>query len=193
MDRPTEPTEATFAFDPPELDNFVFNQIRPRIWGDGDQVSGWLIAVQPGTYVLYGAIAQGQGAMAGGCFCMGSVRFDAPAGKITHFGTISDDISQEDALAFAREHGERGFRLGHGVVTPAAADNRPLPPTLASLPVVPAQLRAADKMPNYFGVFIARIAPIPGILAYRRDVVVDGRTGQPVEAAATAPAAAGAP
>jgi hypothetical protein len=35
-------------------------------------------------------------------------------------------------------------------------------------------------MNNYFGATVTRMAPIPGVLAYHRDVVVDERTGQEI-------------
>jgi hypothetical protein len=47
------------------------------------------------------------------------------------------------------------------------------PAQFANLQVVPAQLRAADKMPNYYGLLIGRLAPIEGVLGYRRDQVLD--------------------
>ena len=170
--RPIEPTNENLAFDPPELDNFVGNELRPRLEFADDQQSGWLIAVQPGTYAVYGAIAQGPNGLTGGCFCMGSVRFEAKAGQVTNLGEIRDEGTLEEAIAFAKEHGGNAFRLSQGVIVPPAA-GRPLPPQLSAAQVVPAQLRAADKMPNYFGVFISRIAPIEGVLGYRRDEVLD--------------------
>jgi len=190
--RPVEVTEANFAFNPPELDNFVGNAFKPRLEFADDNESGWLIAVEPGTYTIYGAIAESPNGLAGGCFCMGSVRFEARPGVITNLGEIRDDITQAEAFAFAKANGNNAFRLGHGIVTPPDAQ-KPLPPQLAGLNVVPAELHAADKMPNYFGVFISRLAPIPGVLRYDRDVVIDDRTGRPVAEAAPAVESAATP
>jgi hypothetical protein len=172
--RPVEPTDDNFAFPPPEADNFAGNANRPRIMNDGAW-SAWLIAVEPGTYSLYGAIIIGTNGLMGTCFCMGSIRFDAPAGQITDIGEIQ--LIPEDQRG---DPNVERFRLGHfGTVVPPS-DTLRRPPQFANVRVVPAQLRAADKMPNYFGVSISRLAPIPGILDYRRDIVLDGRTGQPV-------------
>ncbi len=179
-ERPIEPTDANFEFELAESDNFVGNALRPRLMHD-EAWSGWLIAVEPGTYSLYGALDEATGT--GGCFCMGSVRFEARAGQITDMGeiqTLPADQRGDSEIAT--------FRIGHfGTVTPPSPALRS-PPQFANVTVMPAELRAADKMPNYFGVAITRLAPIPGILDYRRDLVIDGRTGRPLSEDAPAQA-----
>ena len=50
-------------------------------------------------------------------------------------------------------------------------------PRLASLRIVPAELRAGGRFPNYYGVQIDRLTAIPGVLEYDRDRVVDVKAG----------------
>lgn len=188
--RPDEVTEATFAYAPPELGNFVtvkggreFTKAKPDY--------SYLLAVEPGTYILYGQISQApNGSVLGACNCMGSAKFAARAGEIVDLGvlrypsteaTVAVLAAKPANRALAMEQGLKGTTL-HALVPPDAST--PLPPKLAGLPVTPAEYRAAGKMPNYFGVLIDRLAPMPGVLAYRRDTVVDVRTGTDVAAGA---------
>ena len=39
-------------------------------------------------------------------------------------------------------------------------------------PVVPAELRASDKLDNQLGIVITRFAPVEGVLGYQRDKVL---------------------
>lgn len=181
-DRDAPVTDESFVFPPPELDNFVTVNRGPQFSPDPDGDT-YLIAVQPGTYILYGqsGAAGGGGfgavaaAMAGAtetCLCMGSVRFEAQAGRIVDIGQIRFPVSDdEDEVSTGR--------LASLQLRPPTAAME-LPDRLRGLPVDRAELRAADKLPNYFGVQIDRHPAIRGILAYRRDIVIDGRTGAPV-------------
>lgn len=163
------PTQESFRFDAAELDNFAGNEYRPRLLHQ-EAWSGWLIAVDPGVYRLYGEVTQTQNGTAGACYCMGSVRFEAKAGEITDMGEIVAAPADQQGVATAE-----GFRLGHFVtVAPWSASMRS-PAQFASLRVTPAELRAAGKMANFFGIAITRLAPIPGVLDYRRDEVIDLR------------------
>jgi hypothetical protein len=171
--RPEEPKLETFPFELPEADNFVSNAHRPRLIHQ-EAWSGWLIAVEPGTYALYGEITDNGGAMVGSCFCMGSVKFEAAAGRITDMGEIK--------AAPADQHGSmdvRTFRTGHYATVAPYQPTMRSPAQFANLQVVPAQLRAADKMPNYYGLLIGRLAPIEGVLGYRRDQVLDLKAAGP--------------
>ena len=176
--------EATFTIPAPERDNFVTVARGPQFSNEADGYT-YLIAVPPGTYVLYGpvgapttagAFAALSGVGPATCLCMGSVRFEARAGQIVDIGEIRFPLSDdEDEVSIARL---ASIELRPS--TPAMA----LPERLRGLPVVRGELRAADKMPNYFGIQIDRHPAVRGVLAYRRDVVIDVRTGQPVAAQA---------
>ena len=58
---------------------------------------------------------------------------------------------------------------------PVAGDR--IDPRLASYTIVPAELHAGRRVPNYLGLEIDRVMPIDGVLAYRRDKVIDVRSG----------------
>lgn len=174
--RPEVPTPETFPWAPPEADNFVSNGIRPRLLHQDDW-SGWLIAVEPGTYSLYGAISETPNGLFGSCFCMGSVRFEARAGEITDMGEVLMVPEDQRGTPTAQN-----FRLGHYITVAPWNGQMRTPQQFSNLRVVPAQLRAADRMPNYFGVMITRLAPIEGVLAYNRDEVIDLRAAATAQA-----------
>jgi len=136
----------------------------------------YLRAVQPGTYALYGPLVIGaNGAAFGVCMCMGSVRFEARAGEIVDMGEI-----RFDGVGSGGEKGRfgpDGHRLPAAAVVPPRADAA-RPARLANMPYAPASLHAADRMPNYFGVLIDRLAPIPGVLGYERGRVIDLAGGE---------------
>ena len=99
---------------------------------------------------------------------MGSVRFEAPAGQIVDLGIIRYSGSEAGVGVAA-------------VITPAVvpyASGMTRPARLDGLPVIPAELRAVDKIPNYLGGLINRHPALPGVLRYERDRVIDDRTGQ---------------
>jgi hypothetical protein len=174
MSRPTPVTDETFYFPPPELQNFLPVSKGPQF----SQLEGggytYLIEVPPGTYTLYGTMTSNAYSASGFCLCMGSLRFDARAGQIADIG----EIRYAADLARQVQHVPTIGRVSSIEIVPyAAAMTRP--DRLANLPIVAAELRAADKMPNYYGVFIDRHPAVPGILRYERDRVIDARTGQP--------------
>lgn len=167
LDKPAKLTQETFAYPPPEADNWLTVKAGPRFVEEEDG-SSYLIAVEPGTYILYGQITDTQNGPIGTCLCMGSVKFVASAGQVVDLGKI--DYPRVEA-AKADLEGKFRSRPSHALTPPDPA--MPRPARLAGLPVVAADLRAAGKMPNYFGIEIDRLPAVPGILAYERDKVVD--------------------
>lgn len=153
MAMPTPVTDEGFAFTPPEADNFVSLNPGRLFTRNGDGDFSYFIAVQPGTYMLYGALVIANGA-SGTCLCMGSVRFEARPGQITDLGLISPDVAV------------RPYEPGMA-----------RPDRLSGHPVAAAEWRAAGKVSNFFGILINRHPQLPGILSYRRDRVIDERTG----------------
>lgn len=134
----------------------------------GREGNSYLRAVEPGSYILYGNIGLGgNGSHVGICMCMGSLRFEAPAGRIVDLG----EIVYPDLGASSRPWGVTLVPFHSGMNVPSR---------LAGLPLVPAEFHAAGKVPNYFGVEIDRHDPMPGVLAYRRDQPIDVRTGRDV-------------
>jgi hypothetical protein len=179
----TPVSDATFAYAPPERHNFVTVARGPQFSHEPDGYT-YLIAVPPGTYVLYGPLGGASGGGAFGalagvrpetCLCMGSVRFEARAGQIVDIGRIRYPVSDDEETGTPA-------RLSSIELRPPSA-TMTVPDRLRGLPLVRAELRAADKMPNYFGVQIDRHPPLRGVLAYQRDRVIDVRTGQPLASA----------
>jgi hypothetical protein len=155
-------TLAEFPWPAPEFRNLV-DVMAGREFSKDETGRTYFIAVEPGTYMLYGQLTVTENGAVGTCLCMGSVKFEAKAGRIVDLGRIE----------YPRENrsGDYGRVPSHRVIPPGA--DLPLPERLAGRPVDPADLRAADKRPNYFGVIIDRLEAIPGVLGYQRDRVVD--------------------
>lgn len=180
--RPSEVTDATFAYPAPEMENFV-TVLGGREFVKDQPVFAYLVAVEPGSYALYGQITQtSQGGTTGVCLCMGSVAFDARPGRIVDLGELRYPAADAIAAALASKPSNRALAVeqaSRGLNGQAVAPNdgtMAIPARLAGLPVTPASFRAAGKMPNYFGVLIDRLSPLAGVLAYRRDVVIDVKT-----------------
>jgi len=173
LERPTPVTDENFAFTPAEADNFVAVSQGPQFTRAGEDEYTYLVAVPPGTYILYGQVVIGGNGAAGVCLCMGSVRFEARAGQIMDLGEIrypATDIQRRRSQAVP------GVRPAAVEIVPYAA-SMPRPERLNNRPVVPAEFRASGKMPNYFGILIDRHPAMPGVLRYQRDRVIDDRTG----------------
>ena len=164
---PVRATEENFDFPPPEAGNFVLVNHGPVFSREGDSVT-YLVAVPPGTYAVYGTMITLATGIVNMCQCMGSVRFEAPAGQIVDLGIVRYSGSEAGVSVAAV--------ITPGVVPYAPAMTRPA--RLNGLPVIAAELRAVDKIPNYFGGLINRHPPLAGVLRYERDRVIDDRTGQ---------------
>ena len=174
-ERPVPVTDENFAFTPPEMDNFV-DVTRGREFERTESGYSYFRAVEPGTYIIYGPITEiPQQAVLGVCLCMGSVRFEARPGQIVDLGELRLEPGPGDGPAEGRFLMDG--RLPSPTILPAASDAA-LPARLAGLPVSAAEFRAADAMPNYFGILIDRLAPMPGVLAYEQGRVVDLRGQQ---------------
>jgi hypothetical protein len=170
-DKPEEPTEKSFAIDPIDLrmivpfgPQFVFDKTDAP-----DKNFSYLIEVEPGEYTYLGPLFYLPGApVAGTCYCMGSVKFEAKAGQITSLG---DFLGQGWASRAAMEA---------ATVVREMLPDRPvkdtdwsLPESLAKYPNAKAELRAAGKRNNFLNALVGRMPPVPGVLAYDRDVPID--------------------
>jgi len=127
----------------------------------------YLLAVRPGSYVI-ARHAQGI------CLCMGSVKFEAKAGVITDLGTFlvaRDDVPSTIPELAGIVHQRKifpDFYWWHMAVR-LPTEDLPVPDALKGLPRALADYRAVGKFPNYFGTFVDRMEPIPGVLAYDED------------------------
>jgi hypothetical protein len=185
--RPDELKFETFSIDPIELrETESFGPM--NAYGQGDRIA-YLNAVKPGTYIYYGPILMGgNGAFMGTCYCLGSVRFEVRAGVVTDLGNALVSAPQWDSemdVARLNQKELNAKRVAAGKEPIDAGWNKPvaygLPQSLASWPAVRAEFHANPKMNNYYGVLVSRLAPIPGILAYKRDTIVDARTGMELQ------------
>ena len=182
---PVEPTDANLAFTAIEMENLIgmgpFNR-----FSKANDVSTYLTQVRPGRYAFYGSIIVANAA-AGTCMCMGTFEFEVKPGQIVNAGAVVLNWLEERRRAKAekREVPRTDMDLPENLntlgwklpVAGAAVD-----PRLAAYTVVPAELHASRRFPNYFGVQIDRITPIPGVISYDRDQIIDGRTGKAVGA-----------
>jgi hypothetical protein len=129
----------------------------------------YLIEVEPGEYTYLGPMQVDWNAgTSGKCYCMGSVKFEAKAGQITSLGDfLSLRWADREALM-------------QTTIYPASLPDRLAAPTdwsvpesLAQYPHAKAELRAAGRRDNFFKALVGRIPPVPGVLAYDRDKVID--------------------
>lgn len=180
---PVEPTDANLAFPAIEQENMVsigpFNRFAKE---KGRSI--FLHMVPAGHYAFYGPIIIA--AAAGGtCLCMGSIQFEVKPGQIVNTGTMVGNWMAERAKAKAEGRPVPPFTTefpGKMTTTswlpPVAGDA--IDPRLASFTIVPADLHASGRVPNYFGLQIDRLTPVPGVLDYDRDKVIDLKTQQQV-------------
>jgi len=147
--KPKPVDEASFIYPPPELANFT-TIFGGRTFTKADGAYSYFIALDPGTYVIY------RNGLMSPCLCMGSIRFEAVAGKIVDLGQIRNG-------------------KGQWLFPATAAMSRP--PQLTNQPIEPARLGAAGKLPNFFGTLIGRMPEMPGVLAYDRDIPLDVADG----------------
>ena len=127
------------------------------------RASNWVSPLDPraptrsatsGAYIFY--------AVGATCACLGTVSFDAPAGKVVAL----------DLLPVNNPDGTTPFQLGGATF----ADAR-----LPAGSVLPAALKPAGPRDNWFGVTVDRVMPVAGVFTYVR-----GKQVAEVEAAAVA-------
>lgn len=183
--KPEEPTRETFSAGAIELRDMI--AYGPMfVFGKSETQFTYLTAVKPGTYIYYGPMYYAPGlAPAGQCYCMGTVRFEVKEGTITDLGNSLAALPRVTApysvgtQAMLKMNDERKAKGKDPVWNPPALAYG-VPDSLKSLPAVKAELVANGKINNHFGLPIDRMPPIPGILDYRRDTVIDARTGAEV-------------
>lgn len=181
---PVEPTLETTQVEPLELRDMV--SFGPQfVYAKGETIT-YMQSVKPGTYIWYGNVMGGAGLPAAGtCLCMGTVRFEVKAGMVTdvcnwlqaapHWAEDLDVVRLEVRKA-AEKRAAEGKEPRTALVNNTVRFG--LPASLKDWPAVQAEFHAHPKVNNLLGVFISRIAPVPGVIGYRRDAIVDLRSGQ---------------
>lgn len=183
--KPEEPTRETFAIDPIELRSIA--QFGPMfVFNKADTQFSYLTSVIPGTYIWYGSVmVLPEGGAGGTCNCMGTVQFEVKPGVVTNLGNFlqaaPEDNHAHDVLtmeAWQRiedKAAKTGKPVEPGFLAKPALDYA-LPASLSAWPSVKAEFSASPKLNNFYGVLVSRLPAIPGVLAYRRDKVIDVRT-----------------
>lgn len=154
-----------------------------RQFEDWGQERAYLLSVPPGVYIVAGESLYGLKAAVGTCLCMGTVSFEAKAGTITDAGYILAAMdgkpTQIPELAGHTNPGaDYDSRWSYVMAVRPYREGMRVPAALAALPRVPADYRAVGKFANPFGMTINRMVPIPGVLDYDEDRVIDVKAGK---------------
>jgi hypothetical protein len=177
---PVEPTDGNLAFPAIDQENMV--TIGPlNRFAKGDGRSVFVHMVRPGRYAYYGPVNPLLPGV-NTCMCMGTIEFEVKPGEVVNAGTIRLNFWEErsKAKAAGREVPRTEMDLPESMTTvswdpPAAGAT--IDPRLAAYTIVPADLHASTRFPNYYGGQIDRLSPVPGVLAYDRDRIVDLKAG----------------
>jgi hypothetical protein len=141
----------------------------------------YVLAVQPGTYVL----GEQSFGINGVCMCMGTVKFEAKEGQLTDLGYLlaarNDKPSTIPELANVVQKMELDDDLAWMMIAlRPATEATAVPDKLKAFPRVLADYRAVNKFPNYFGAYADRLVAVPGILGYDTEGhVLDLKSGGP--------------
>ncbi len=175
------PSLAEFSFDYDGPDN-AFTTKSSDFLIDGEMRT-FLLEVPAGTYVLYGTTLGSAGLVT--CNCLGTVKFEARVGQITNLGALfADKVHKPSPIPHLEDNVgpsmfSYGFIFGQGLALATTAD--PVPDVLKAFPVVLAEYHAVGLFHEPGASSINRLAPVPGILGYKRGKVIDERTGEPVQ------------
>lgn len=182
---PQEPTEENFGFPPYEQTRTV--TLGPQNRFSKENGSAFLQEVPPGEYLFYGSGMT--------CACLGTVSFEAPAGKVVSF---------EYSVPFAEAHRDmpKEQRPKTPFDLPPGTTNYRLKPMVFSDPrlpegsVIAAAFKPAGTRPNWYGQEVDRVMEIEGVFMYERGKQVDllvKPAPEPVPEATPALAPAAAP
>lgn len=192
---PEEPVYAT-------VENFAWPDIETQQMiaiGPGDRfydeagLSMWLYEVPPGEYVFYGVADMDprERSVVMDCACMGSVAFNVEPGRITAIRAGVETVDASGAVVdfyeTSRNRTDRDVwrTLVAQPPTEAAFDPR-LPRERITVP----GFRPIDRLENWLGGTINRVQPIPGVLGYERDQLIDLRSQATLDVAEENPAEA---
>lgn len=178
---PVAPTEENFRIGPigPRLTigfgpEYVYSKSK-----DPDYYS-YLVEVEPGIYSYYGPVSIIPQGYFGTCYCMGSVRFEVKPGVITNLGNFLTSAPRLDDPSVTGKSKPGVMRIAGAFnvnkVDPLGSQaplDFTLPTSLAGYRAEQTEFHASGKVDNFFGITITRMPPIPGVLGYDRDTVID--------------------
>lgn len=185
-EEPIEPTRESYSIGPIEmLDTVSFGPM--FVFSKTETQYNYLTKVKPGTYVYYGPVFYGaNGAMSGLCYCMGTVKFEVKPGVITDLGNFLAAAPKAappfdvNAQMVIKMNEERAVKGKDPILPVPSQIAYGMPESLKSHTSAQAEFHASGKLNNYYKILVTRIAPIPGVLGYRRDTVIDLRNGHDV-------------
>lgn len=162
----------TFAFDTGKMNN-IYGLDLGKGFANQGTTRTFLVDVEPGTYVLAG-VANHRAMWQ--CFCLGTVELQAKAGVVTDLGTIlmerADRPSSEPELASVTGLGSMAridYQLFAGGIRPGISPVA----GIMTIPVVAAPYRASSPFVIQSALLPNFLAPLPGVLEYRRGEVFD--------------------
>ena len=173
VEEPEEPTEANFPYPAPEQ-GMMFSVGPLNRFDKGDGLSLYLQEVPPREYIYYGTTNLGFGA----CACMGTVKFDAAPGAITaiRYDAVWLDEKGNEVMRGKMPDGvDTNDQLVRVAMIIEPVDEAAYDPRLPRDWIRQAELTPVSFVPNWMGAEVNRVAPIPGVLAYDRDEVIDVR------------------
>lgn len=185
--KPKEPLPANISIGP--IEPRLVASFGPQFVFQKDKtvpVYRYLTSVKPGTYIWYGPMFfAANGAMGGYCNCMGSVKFEVKAGVITDLGDFLAVVTRRDGLTGLDKIDREAdvfssSSYGQGEISPDTATYG-VPLSLGAFPSARAEFHASGKIDNFYTAMINRVRPIPGIVGYHRDDVIDLHTGQVIK------------
>jgi len=179
--KPVEPSEESYSIGTLEARNLIgFGPTYMFAKTKAPERFAYMLAVRPGTYVYYGPVNWVEDVgLVGACYCMGSVRFEVKAGAIANLGnflTVAPKVPAGWPASAIPEQRTLGSGFGFFLVNAPDKATEPsfdLPASLKDWPSAVPDFRAAGKMNNFNGVVVTRMPPVPGVLAYDRDRVID--------------------
>ncbi len=180
---PVEPTEETFSW--PELESRkVVTVGHLNRFAKSDEASLWLLEVPAGEYLFYGLGMIGFN----DCACMGSVRFDVAAGSVTAVRVGYELLdAQGNVIAMRPEDADSTDLATRTAIMIGEPSQAVFDPRIPRERIVAAEFAPVRSLSNWFGGTVNRVLPIPGVIDYDRDRVIDL---QAEEAAARAAAEA---
>jgi len=136
-----------------------------------------LFEAPPGTYILYGITIGNR--FLPTCNCMGTVSFNARPGVITDVGSLfADKVDKPSPIPHLEDNlgpsmSQYGFVLGEALVPPEKSTE--VPEQLSNLPREIAEFEIVQPYLEPGAAGINRLAPIPGLLGYKRGKPTDLR------------------
>lgn len=168
---PIAPTDETL--DTPPFEQMTAVEFGPlnrfgRVSGANGAISTYLQSITPGRYRLYGPVSSIPNGSVGICYCMGSIGFEVKAGEVVNLGIAGSETFVYDATQTAEDSFSR-----QPPIFVARTESMQVDARLKDAPIVPATFFPVGKLPNFYGVLVSRVAPMPGVIAYQRDRIID--------------------